>query len=182
MVFISHRHKFSHKVLPLRKIHSVADNCSWKQTCVGAGSLEVQRVPSLDEDKKDFPMFCLAEIWIFLVVVPCTEFSQCQYVYPTIYLPFGKHVSADLHVRVVRRFPVWRCNRTSSSLYSRSQWPSGLRRRSTTVRLLGSWVRIPPGAWAFVCCECCVWSGRGLCDELAPRPGKSYRLWCVVVC
>jgi hypothetical protein len=23
-------------------------------------------------------------------------------------------------------------------------------------------------------------SGRGLCDELAPRPGKSHRLWCVV--
>jgi len=28
----------------------------------------------------------------------------------------------------------------------------------------------------------CVLSGRGRCDELAPRPGKSYRLWCVVVC
>ena len=25
-------------------------------------------------------------------------------------------------------------------------------------------------------------SGGGLFDELAPRPGKSYRLWCVVVC
>ena len=64
----------------------------------------------------------------------------------------------------------------------RSQLPRGLRRRSTTVHLMGSWVRIPPGAWTFVCCECCVLLGRGLCDELAPRPGKSYRLWCVVVC
>ena len=63
-----------------------------------------------------------------------------------------------------------------------SQWLRGLRRRSTTVRLLGSWVQIPPGAWMFVCCECCVLSGRGLCDKLAPRPGKSYQLWCVVVC
>ena len=34
----------------------------------------------------------------------------------------------------------------------------------------------------FVCCECCVLSGRGLCDELIMRPEKSYRLWCVVVC
>jgi len=34
----------------------------------------------------------------------------------------------------------------------------------------------------FVCCECCVLSGRGLCDELITRPEKSYRLWCVVVC
>jgi hypothetical protein len=26
-----------------------------------------------------------------------------------------------------------------------------------------------------VCCECCVLSGRGLCDGLITRPGKSYR-------
>ena len=39
---------------------------------------------------------------------------------------------------------------------SRSQWPRGLRRRSTAARLLGLWVRIPPGAWMFVCCECSV--------------------------
>jgi len=34
----------------------------------------------------------------------------------------------------------------------------------------------------FVCCECCVLSGRGLCDELITRPEESYRLWFVVVC
>jgi hypothetical protein len=34
----------------------------------------------------------------------------------------------------------------------------------------------------FVCCECCVLSGRGLCDGLITRPEKSYRLLCVVVC
>jgi hypothetical protein len=33
----------------------------------------------------------------------------------------------------------------------------------------------------FVCCECCVLSGRGLCDGLIIRPEESYRLWCVVV-
>jgi len=27
-----------------------------------------------------------------------------------------------------------------------------------------------------VCCECCVLSGRGLCDELITRPEESYRL------
>ena len=42
--------------------------------------------------------------------------------------------------------------------------------------------RIPPGAWIFVCCECRVLSGRGLCDELITRPEESYRLCCVVVC
>jgi len=33
-----------------------------------------------------------------------------------------------------------------------------------------------------VCCECCVLSGRGLCDELVTRPEGPYRLWRVVVC
>ena len=50
------------------------------------------------------------------------------------------------------------------------------------ARLLRSWVRIPPGAWIFVCCECRVLSGRGLCDDLITRPEESYRLCCVVVC
>jgi len=50
------------------------------------------------------------------------------------------------------------------------------------AQLLRSWVRIPPGAWIFVCCECHVLSGRGLCDELITHPEESYRLWCVVVC
>ena len=33
----------------------------------------------------------------------------------------------------------------------------------------------------FVCSECCVLSGRGLCDGLITRPEESYRLLCVVV-
>jgi hypothetical protein len=64
----------------------------------------------------------------------------------------------------------------------RSQWPRDLRRRSTAARLLRSWVQIPTGAWMFVCCVCCVLSGRGLCDELVTRPEENYRLWRVVVC
>ena len=57
-------------------------------------------------------------------------------------------------------------------------------RRTTpaAAHLLRSWVRIPPRAWIFVCCECRELSGRGLCDELITRPEKSYRLCCVVVC
>ena len=53
---------------------------------------------------------------------------------------------------------------------------------SYICHLLRSWVQIPPGAWIFVCCECRVLSGRGLCDELITRPEESYRLWCVIVC
>jgi len=31
-------------------------------------------------------------------------------------------------------------------------------------------------------CECCVLSGRGLCDGLITRPKEYYRLWCIVAC
>jgi hypothetical protein len=58
----------------------------------------------------------------------------------------------------------------------RSQWARGLRRRSAAARLLRSSVRIPPGEWMFVCCECCLLSGKDLCDELITRPEESYRL------
>jgi hypothetical protein len=47
---------------------------------------------------------------------------------------------------------------------------------SATARLLRLWVRIPPGAWMSVCCECCVYC------ELITRPEESYRLWRVAVC
>jgi len=73
------------------------------------------------------------------------------------------------------------CNSTAFAP-CRSQWPRGLRRRSTAARLLRLWVRIPQGALMSVCCECCVLSGRGLCDGLITRPEESYRLWRVVVC
>jgi hypothetical protein len=71
---------------------------------------------------------------------------------------------------------------SSSSSSAGSRWSRDLRRRSTAARLLRSWVRIPPGLWMFVCCVCCVLSGRGLCDELITRPEESNWMWRVVVC
>ena len=63
------------------------------------------------------------------------------------------------------------------------EWPTiSAGERPAAAHLLKSWVRIPPGAWIFVCCECRVLSGTGLCDELITRPEESCRLWCVVVC
>ena len=56
-----------------------------------------------------------------------------------------------------------------------------LRGGSAGDRLLELWVRIPPGAWMSVSCECCVFSGKGLCDRPITRPEKSYRLLCVIV-
>jgi hypothetical protein len=58
----------------------------------------------------------------------------------------------------------------------------GLRHRSAATRLLGLWVRIPPEAWMSFSCECCVLSGRGLCDRLITHPEESFRLWWVVEC
>ena len=58
---------------------------------------------------------------------------------------------------------------------------TGLRRGSASARLLRLWVRIPPEVMD-VCRECCVLSGRGLCDELITRVEESHRLWYVVEC
>jgi len=60
-----------------------------------------------------------------------------------------------------------------------SEWLRGLTSRSVATRLLRLWVRIPPGTWMSVCCECCVLSGRGLCVGLIIRSEDTYRLWCV---
>jgi hypothetical protein len=66
--------------------------------------------------------------------------------------------------------------------YCRSQCPRSPRRSSAAAPLLSWWVGSPSGAWIFVFFECCVLSGRGLCDGLVTRPRESYRLWCVVQC
>ena len=71
------------------------------------------------------------------------------------------------------------CYFTTTIPAYRSQWPRSLRRRSAAARLLRLWVRIPPRAWMSFCCECCVLSDIGLCDELITRPKESYRLCCV---
>jgi hypothetical protein len=87
----------------------------------------------------------------------------------TIFLPSSLYYSS-----MCSPSPIW-------TMY-RSQRPRVLRCRSSAARLLRFWVRIPPGACMFVCCECYVLSGRGLCDWLITRPDESYRLWRVVVC
>jgi hypothetical protein len=65
------------------------------------------------------------------------------------------------------------------TLYSRFQSPHSLWRGSVAARLLGLWVRISPGACMYVCCECCVLSGRILCVGLITLPEESYQVWFV---
>ena len=64
--------------------------------------------------------------------------------------------------------PIPVAERSKASVYDRS--------------LAGIAVSNPARAWMSVCWECCVLSGRGLCDGLITRPEESYRLWCVIVC
>jgi hypothetical protein len=81
------------------------------------------------------------------------------------------------------------CNATKR----RSQWPRGLRRRSTAACLLWSWFRIPPGMDACLLCvvrwrflrradhsprgvlptvaRCCVWSRNLVNEEVIARAG-----------
>jgi hypothetical protein len=55
--------------------------------------------------------------------------------------------------------------------------PACLRRGSASARLLRLRVRIPPGAWMFVSCDCFVMSDRGFCVGLITRPEESYRVF-----
>jgi hypothetical protein len=86
--------------------------------------------------------------------------------------PFRK----SRHWNVLFHLELNNCHSSERSLI-RSQRSRGLSYRSTAARLLRLWVRIPPGAWTFVCC---VLSSRGLCDGLITCPEESYRLWRVV--
>ena len=45
--------------------------------------------------------------------------------------------------------------------------------RPAAALLLRSWLRIPPGASIFVCCECRVLSSTGLCEGLITRLEES---------
>jgi len=64
------------------------------------------------------------------------------------------------------RLPVPVAARSKACVYGRSP-----------AAIMGS---NPTGGMNVCCCEGCVLSGRGLCDDLITRPEESYRLWCVV--
>jgi len=87
-----------------------------------------------------------------------------------------------LLVCLINNDTLWPRKTSLLSRWRRSQWPRGLRRGFAAARLLRLWVRIPPRAWTFVCCECCVLAGTGLCDKLITRPEESYWVWRVLVC
>ena len=88
------------------------------------------------------------------------------------------HIWTTLYyIKNIFQFDIFSEYRTES----RSRWLRRLRRGSAVARLLGLLVRIPPGTWMSVSCECCVLSGRVLCVGLITCTEESYRLWCVWV-
>jgi hypothetical protein len=110
---------------------------------------------------------------VLSLMQPCLGFhcgqsaSQCVAFNVNRYQSVGESLVFPFHERCYNYF-------------SRSQSPRGLRCVSAAACLLGRWVRIPPEAWVFACCECCVLLGRGLCVWLVPCPEESYGVRCVV--
>jgi hypothetical protein len=72
----------------------------------------------------------------------------------TRYAVTGERNVSDTICLQTKHILYTQCIFLSVVLWRRSQRPRLLRRRSAAECLLGSWVRIPPGAWMFVCCEC----------------------------
>jgi hypothetical protein len=59
--------------------------------------------------------------------------------------------------------------------------PVATRYKACVCSFLGFWVRISPGVGLSVSRECCVLSGRDLCDCPSTRPEESYRAWLVTL-
>jgi len=102
-------------------------------------------------------------------------------------LNYSKSSSSVTMINVINRLffffflSFFKLRQTHSSLrcsvISRYRWLRSLMRGWAAVRLLGSQVRILPEACRSSSCECCVLSGRALCDGQITRPEESYRVW-----
>ena len=77
-----------------------------------------------------------------------------------------QHVCNTFHAKLLGTF-----------ILCRSQWPRDIRRGSSAARLLRLPVRMQPGAWMSVSCECCVLPRRGLCIGPTASPEESYGMW-----
>ena len=100
-------------------------------------------------------MLRISDIYIYIYIYICMCVCVCIYTYCLF-------VFSNSCVFLYLDFIKASYNHTS-----RSQWLRGLRCRSATARLLRLWVRIPPEAWTFVRCECCVLSGLRRADHSA---------------
>jgi len=97
---------------------------------------------------------------------PCIEqerygfYSKSAHIKQATVPTFNTYTRDDVYLKKTNRFRlnyVWKVSfltgfdfgyylNTSIQTLRRSQWPRGLRRRSAATRLMGLWVRTPPGA------------------------------------
>jgi len=105
---------------------------------------------------------------IFIILILQCFGNLANYIY-NIYMYTHTHIYIYIYIYIYIRS-------------CRLQRSRDLRRTSKTARLLRLCALNPPEARLSVCCECCVLSGRGLCDALITRPEESYRLWRFAVC
>jgi hypothetical protein len=92
---------------------------------------------------------------------------------PHIHTPTHYKISYDNHSSIRTHIPNKIVTIQSSTL--------SLRRSFAVAHVLGLWVRISPRILMSFCCDCCVLSVRGLCDEPISVLEVSYRT-CVCVC
>jgi hypothetical protein len=141
---------------------------------------------------RDFLTAVNVEIKVFCDVTPCGLVKGYQSVWETCYFHFEsrnfiltlKMAETNSSEMLVPSYQTtWHQtleNTIILVIMGRSQWSRSLRSGSAAARLLKMWVLIPPGAWMSVSFECCVLSGRGLCDGPITRPEESSimrRLW-----
>jgi hypothetical protein len=110
-----------------------------------------------------------------LNVEVCCSLLHCPVFQAWTYTPasYIMSISVDLdgYCRLIINVTFTINMRKVSGYYTRvTVYAYTLRRRSAAARLLRLWFRILLEACVCVCCECCVLSGRGLCDELITRP------------
>jgi len=104
---------------------------------------------------------CLITTFQFSLVIPLSSVKTCKLKCTNLW--FYLLLSVSVLISQIKE-RTWTSDFRKEYLdlrsRSRSQSPRGLRRRSAASRLLRLWVRILPGAWISVCCECCVLSDR----------------------
>jgi hypothetical protein len=116
-----------------------------------------------------FQSFFFKKTWY---IVNClsvfTQFSYCPsrlfIIFLSSYLPIF-NVNFTCFIRYNLCIPI-----------DQIQCPLGLRRGPMAAQLLELHFRIPPWHGLCISCECCVLSGRGLCEGLITRPEEIYRV------
>ena len=104
----------------------------------------------------------------FMIYIQITEKTNLTLVRPYFMIYIYIYIHTHTHTQITEKTNLTLVRAQGSGLWPLPCWDRGFDSHR--------------GHGYFVCCECRVLSGRGLCDELITRPEESYRLCCVVMC